>query len=228
MDSSLILLIVIVLAVSLIASLCLLFYVFYKKKKNAAKEKDAPVSSFQTAYQKSPCSKGWLYTMVFWPLFCLVLSGIILYLSFHKIPYRYAGDIMLIFIPLIFFFVGMGMLYKPTNRKLQATNTAIATVLNIERKPGYRSQSSQKNYISEYQFYAEGAMHKVSSEFTCSTCPIEKGQEIKLSYVSGQPHMIYVPQEVKERCFGARLLCGMGIVCPFIVIVAPWVRAIME
>lgn len=228
MNNSLLILIVIILSVSLISSLFLLLYVFNKKKNNELKDEFSTPASSHADYNKPSCSRGWLYTFIFWPLFCLVLSGVILYLSFQKIPYRYSGDIILIFISMIFFFIGMGLLYKPINRKLQATNSAIATVTNIERSKGYRSRSSQRNYTSEYQFYVEGSMHKASSQFTCSTCPIGKGQEIKLFYDPLQPHMIYVPEEVKERCFTARILCVIGIICPLIIIVAPWIRAILE
>ena len=100
--------VIVIMLFSLVSSAIVLIWFFKKKKiiknrniKDNIKDNTEPGNAL----------KIWRYVAVFWPLCCVVFVGVIIYQSLQGIEERLIIDTGFVIIPLVFFGIGMLLVF---------------------------------------------------------------------------------------------------------------------
>lgn len=209
------------LAVSVVISLVGSVAIVRTVQKGRPKKDKKAVQNDRRSFFQNKFGKAWLFWAVLWPAVCVVFGGITLYQSTQGTMERRLGNIMGIGVGLVFFIIGMAILYKSNQRRVLATAATTATVAGFEAYHSF--QESYTKYRPVYEFYAEGAKRRVTSRYTVRRDLVKKGQEEELYYAPGRPELIYTPKQEKTVVRMALVLCGIGVFFPLIAIAAPWI-----
>lgn len=165
----------------------------------------------------------WWFFAVFWPLLCLVFVGIILYQSAQGMKER-AIDAVFTIIPLVFFAIGMTMRRRLLKERRYATVLTRAVVVSIR----IRTHSGKRNYFPEFEFRAGERTYRVSYSGGYSFCAVQEGKQVDLYYAPENPELFYVPVMQKHDNRLSILLCGVGIVYPWLGLFAPQFRQLFS
>lgn len=209
--------VIVIMLFSLVSSAIVLIWFFKKKKiiknrniKDNIKDNTEPGNAL----------KIWRYVAVFWPLCCVVFVGVIIYQSLQGIEERLIIDTGFVIIPLVFFVIGMAIYYRLLKERRYAVVLTTATVISR----GWNTYSGKRGFFPEYEFQANGEKYKVISSSGYSTCYLKEGDKTDLYYALENPKIFYVPAMQKHDKRWAVLLCGIGIVYPFVGLFAPFIR----
>lgn len=149
--------------------------------------------------------KRWRFWVIFWPLCCLTLTGVMLYQWSAGMAYRDPVHAVFPIFSLLFFFIGMGM------KKNSAKHREAATRLAPDATVAYLNTRRGNHGIVKTPVYRYTA-----------------GEAVELYYSPQDPRTIYVPKEERTRLRWARLLCGIGVAFPFFALAAPWLTPWVE
>ncbi len=169
--------------------------------------------------------KRWRFWVIFWPLCCLTLTGVMLYQWSAGMAYRDPVHAVFPIFSLLFFFIGMGM------KKNSAKHREVATRLAPDATVAYLNTRRGNHGIVKtpvYRYTAGEISYTVSSRSSYSPCPVHTGEAVELYYSPQDPRTIYVPKEERTRLRWARLLCGIGVAFPFFALAAPWLTPWVE
>ncbi len=158
--------------------------------------------------------KQWRFFVIFWPLLCFVLAGIILCQSGLEIEKRIVGAGFAIQ-PQIFFIIGMRIRRRLLKERRYATVLTTATVISAGRETSV-SGGYKRIYYPMYEFQIGNDIYQVKSPVGYSNSCASKGQKVDLYYNPQNPKVFYVPIMQKRDNRWSILLCGIGIVYPII------------
>lgn len=164
--------------------------------------------------------KRWRFFVIFWPLLCFVLAGIIICQSNRTIDER-ISDVMFTILPLIFFAIGMSIRFRLLKERGNATVLATAVVVSEGRR---KRTGENKSYFPEFEFQVHGITYRVTALRGSGFELVKMGDKITLYYTEENPRLFYVPvlQRHDSRC--SLLFCGIGVVFPLIGLLAPQLR----
>lgn len=106
-------------------------------------------------------------------------------------------------------------------RRLLAVSVTRAKVTNVCRR--VKSPKGKPSCRITYEYYAEGAYHKVASPHASRYPVLKDGEEVDLYFIPGQPDKLYVPKaHYKEKGYRlfeafvifygtAAFLVGLGV-----------------
>lgn len=217
MESSFWITVIIIVLASLFSAALFMRWVFNKEnpgKSETAKESAAGV------VEPSPAMKRWRIFGILWPLLCIVFCGIILFQYAQRMEGRILEDAAFTIIPLIFWAIGFVMGRRLLKERRYATAHTTATVVSR----GKRVYAGRKRYYPEYEFQDHGKTYKVTTKRGYSVCLVAEGRKVKLYYAPENPELFYVPVMQKHDIRWTALLCGVGIVCPLMGLLAPLMR----
>ena len=166
--------------------------------------------------------KGWRFLAIFWPLSCLIFTGIILFQSVRGMEER-IFDMAFTLLPLIFFAVGMNMRHRLLKERGHAAVLTTATVVSIKT----HMHSGNKCYFPEFEFHAGGETYRVKYSAGYSFHIVDEGQQTALYYDPENPELFYVPAVQKHDLRWSSLLCGVGILFPLLGLSAPLLRELL-
>lgn len=167
--------------------------------------------------------KRWRFIVIFWPLVCFVLAGMILCQPYRGAEERFCDAMFAVF-PLIFFAIGMKMRHRLLKERRYAIALTIATVVSR----GRRTHSGKSRYFPEYEFQVGEKIYKTISKNGYSACCLKEGEKVELYYAPENLNIFYVPLMQKHDNRWAMLLCGVGIVYPLIGLFAPQIRGLVS
>lgn len=170
--------------------------------------------------------KRWHFFAIFWPLVCFIFAGIIISQPGREMDERIA-DVGFTIISLIFFAIGMRIRRRLLKERLHATVLVKAVVVTVDRRLGI-GEGNKRSYFPQYEFEAGGKQYRVKSPTGYGRSYVETGQQIDLYYAPEKPDLFYVPIMQKHDKRWALLLCGVGVVYPFIGLLAPQIRALFS
>ena len=170
--------------------------------------------------------KRWYFFAVFWPLACLVFTGIIISQPGREADERIA-DVGFTIMPLIFFAIGMRMRWRLLKERSHATVLAKAVVVTVDSKLK-TGEGNKRIYFPQYEFQSGGKQYRVKYSTGYGRCYVKTGQQVDLYYAPENPNLFYVPIMQKHDNRWAFLLCGVGVAYPLIGLLAPRIRALFS
>ena len=213
MNQSLWIFVIVVSAISLIGSALVVVH-FYRLVKSREDHTGMPQEEKSTG-------KKWGYLLL-WSLFYCAIGGMIM------VQYdRGMADREFVLVPVVFMVIGSAMGRKAVKRRRFAT--AVTTAVVVGKEP--RGSSQDRTYAPIYEFYAEGAKHRITSEsstnssFGSGFLSVSVGEEVELHYIPGRPDKIYVPKEQRGTWFFVWIFRFIGVGFPVIALAGPFLRS---
>lgn len=218
MNQSLWIFVIVVSAISLIGSALVVVH-FYRLVKSREDHTGMPQEEKSTG-------KKWGYLLL-WSLFYCAIGGMIMVQYDRGMADREWGDILFVLVPVVFMVIGSAMGRKAVKRRRFAT--AVTTAIVVDKEP--RGSSQDRTYAPIYEFYAEGAKHRITSEsstnssFGSGFLSVSVGEEVELHYIPGRPDKIYVPKEQRGTWFFVWIFRFIGVGFPVIALAGPFLRS---
>ncbi len=143
--------------------------------------------------------KRWRFWVIFWPLCCLTLTGVMLYQWSAGMAYRDPVHAVFPIFSLLFFFIGMGMKKNSAKHREVATRLAPdATVAYLNTRRG--NHGTVKPPV--YRYTAGEISYTVSSRSSYSPCPVHTGEAVELYYSPRTPGPSTSPRRSEPACGG--------------------------
>lgn len=156
--------------------------------------------------------KIWRFFVIFWPLLCLILAGIMVCYPGLSAEERLVGAGFAV-VPLIFFAIGMCMFHRLLKERSYATICTKATVISVKSSLA-TAGGNRRSYFPIYEFQIGKKKYQVKYPTGYSSNCVSKGQQVDLYYNPKDPKLFYVPIVQKRDKRWAALLCVVGIVYP--------------
>lgn len=221
MNQSLWIFVIVVSAISLIGSAFVVIH-YYRLVKSREDHTGMPREEKNTG-------KKWGYFLL-WSLFYCAI-GVIMMVQYERgMADREMGDILFVLVPVVFMVIGSAMGRKAAKRRRFAT--AVTTAVVVDKEP--RGSSQNRTYAPIYEFYAEGAKHRITSESSTNSSfgrgflSVSVGEEVELHYIPGRPDKIYVPKEQRGTWFFVWIFRFIGVGFPVIALAGPFLRNWMK
>lgn len=179
--------------------------------------------------EEKSTGKKWGYFLL-WSLFYCAIGAIMMVQYERGMADREWGDIFFVLVPVVFMLIGSAMWRKAAKRRRFAT--AVTTAVVVDKEP--RGSSQNRTYAPVYEFYAEGAKHRITSEsstnssFGSGFLSVSVGEEVELYYIPGHPDKIYVPKEQRGTWFFVWIFRFIGVGFPVIALAGPFLRGWMK